>query len=53
MCVGKFAITLAQQSGSAFSPKPLPAWYDADHLALNMLAALGGGRTLAWFVPRT
>jgi hypothetical protein len=46
------AITLAQQSGPAFSRKPLPAWYDADHLALNMLAAIGPSRTLAWFVSQ-
>jgi hypothetical protein len=46
------AITLARQSGPAFSRKPLPAWYDADHLALNMLAAIGPSRTLAWFVSQ-
>jgi DNA topoisomerase VI subunit B len=44
------AITLAQQSGPAFSRKPMPAWYDADHLALNMLAAIGAEATVAWFV---
>jgi hypothetical protein len=46
------AIALARQSGPAFSRKPLPAWYDADHLALNMLAAIGPARTLAWFVSQ-
>jgi len=46
------AITLAQQSGPAFNRKPLPAWYDADQLALNMLAAIGPARTLAWFVSQ-
>jgi DNA topoisomerase VI subunit B len=46
------AITLAQQSEPAFNRKPVPAWYDADHLALNMLAAIGPSRTLAWFVSQ-
>jgi hypothetical protein len=46
------AIALAQRSGPAFNRKPLPAWYDADHLALNMLAAIGPSRTLAWFVSQ-
>ena len=46
------AIALAQQSGPAFNRKPLPAWYDVDHLALNMLAAIGPSGTLAWFVSQ-
>ena len=48
----QLAITLAQQSGPAFIRKPLPSWYDADHLALNMLAAIGQDKTVAWFVSQ-
>ena len=46
------AIYLAQDSGAAFNRKPHPLWFDADHLALNMLAAIGADRTLAWFVSQ-
>jgi hypothetical protein len=46
----ELAIQLAQNSGEAFSRKPSPHWFDVDHLALNMLAAIGTERTLAWFV---
>jgi DNA topoisomerase VI subunit B len=46
------AITLAKQTGSAFSRKPMPSWYDADHLAHNMLAAIGTEKTVAWFVSQ-
>jgi hypothetical protein len=52
MAWARQAIALAQQSGPAFDRKPLPAWYDADHLALNMLSAIGPVRTLAWFVSQ-
>jgi hypothetical protein len=48
----QLAITLARQSGPAFTRKPLPSWYDADHLALNMLAAIGQNKTVAWFVSQ-
>jgi len=48
----KLAISLAQNSGAAFNRKPHPLWFDADHLALNMLAAIGTDRTLAWFVSQ-
>ena len=48
----QLAITLARQSGPAFTRKPLPSWYDADHLALNMLAAIGQDKTVAWFVSQ-
>jgi hypothetical protein len=48
----QLAITLAQQSGPAFNRKPLPSWYDADHFALNMLAAIGPLATVAWFVSQ-
>jgi DNA topoisomerase VI subunit B len=46
------AIALGRQSGPAFNRKPSPAWYDTDHLALNMLAAIGPARTLTWFVSQ-
>src|SRR5260221_8256216 len=48
----QLAISLAQNSGAAFNRKPHPLWFDADHLALNMLAAIGADRTLAWFVSQ-
>ena len=48
----KLAIELAQNSAEAFNRKPHPLWLDADHLALNMLAAIGTDRTLAWFVSQ-
>jgi hypothetical protein len=46
----ELAIQLAQNSGEPFNRKPAPLWFDVDHLALNMLAAIGAERTLAWFV---
>jgi hypothetical protein len=52
LALAKQAIALARQSGPAFNRKPSPVWYDADHLALNMLSAIGPVRTLAWFVSQ-
>jgi hypothetical protein len=46
----KVAIKLAGNSGEPFARKPSPWWFDRDHLALNMLAAIGAEYTLAWFV---
>jgi hypothetical protein len=48
----ELAIQLAHNSGEPFTRKPSPLWFDADHLALNMLAAIGSDRTLAWFVSQ-
>jgi DNA topoisomerase VI subunit B len=48
----KLAIQLAQQSDLAFDRKPSPLWLDADHLATNMLAAIGPLKTVAWFVAQ-
>jgi hypothetical protein len=48
----QIAIMLAQASGPAFSRKPNPLWFDTDHISLNMLAAIGAERTLAWFVAQ-
>jgi hypothetical protein len=48
----QLAITLARASGPAFNRKPLPSWYDLDHFALNMLAAIGPLATVAWFVTQ-
>jgi hypothetical protein len=46
------AIQLACQSGEPFKRKPSPWWFDRDHLALNMLSAIGTEYTLAWFVSQ-
>jgi DNA topoisomerase VI subunit B len=48
----QLAIQLAQQSGPAFTRKPSPLWLDADHVATNMLAAIGPVKTVAWFVAQ-
>jgi hypothetical protein len=48
----QLAIQLAQQSGPAFDRKPSPLWLDADHVATNMLAAIGPLKTVAWFVAQ-
>jgi hypothetical protein len=48
----ELAIKLAKNGGEPFGRKPSPLWFDADHLALNMLAAIGADRTLAWFVSQ-
>jgi hypothetical protein len=45
----KTAVILAGQSKMPFARKPSPRWLDADHIAFNMLAAIGPGRTLRWF----
>jgi DNA topoisomerase VI subunit B len=46
----QLAITLARNSGPAFARNPSAWWYDRDHLALNMLSALGPTYTLRDFV---
>jgi DNA topoisomerase VI subunit B len=49
---GNLAIKLAQHSGPTFTRKPSPLWLDADHIATNMLAAIGPLKTLGWFVAQ-
>ena len=44
------AIELASNSDAPFARNPLPWWYERDHLALNMLSAIGPTYTLARFV---
>ena len=46
------AIELARRSGEPFARKPSHWWYDRDHLALNMLSAIGAEYTLAGFVSQ-
>ena len=46
------AIQLAADSAEPFARKPSPWWYDRDHLALNMLSAIGSEFTLAAFVSQ-
>jgi hypothetical protein len=46
------AIRLAQNSSEPFRRDPSPWWFDSDHLALNMLAAIGPTYTLASFVAQ-
>jgi DNA topoisomerase VI subunit B len=48
----QLAITLARNSGPAFNRNPSAWWYDRDHLALNMLSAIGPTYTLRDFVSR-
>jgi hypothetical protein len=48
----QLAIQLARQSGPAFTRKPSPLWLDANHIATNMLAAIGPVKTVAWFVAQ-
>ena len=48
----QLAIELARASGPPFTRQPSPYWFDRDHLALNMLAALPPDKTLAWFVGK-
>jgi hypothetical protein len=48
----ELAIILARNSGPAFSRNPSAWWYDRDHLALNMLSAIGPSYTLRDFVSR-
>ena len=48
----QLAIELARSSGPPFTRQPSPYWFDADHLALNMLSALPPDKTLAWFVGK-
>jgi hypothetical protein len=48
----QLAIQLARNSGKPYGRKPSPWWYDADHLCLNMLAAIGSTYTVAWFVAQ-
>ena len=45
----QLAIQLARASGPPFTRQPSPYWFDSNHLALNMLAALPPDKTLAWF----
>jgi hypothetical protein len=46
------AIKLAQSSGPPFGRQPSPWWFDTEHLALNMLSAIGPTYTLAQFVSQ-
>jgi DNA topoisomerase VI subunit B len=46
------AIDLAKHSGPAYNRKPSPLWLDADHIATNMLAAIGPIKTVSWFVAQ-
>ena len=48
----QLAILLARNSDKPFGRKPSPWWFDADHLSLNMLAAIGSTYTVAWFVSQ-
>jgi hypothetical protein len=48
----QLAIQLARNSDKPFLRKPSPWWFDADHLSLNMLAAIDPAYTLAWFVSQ-
>jgi hypothetical protein len=48
----QLAICLARQSGPAFDRKPSPLWLDADHVAMNMLVAIGPSKTIGWFTAQ-
>jgi hypothetical protein len=48
----ELAIDLARKSRPAFGRKSSALWLDADHLATNMLAAIGDTKSVSWFVSQ-